>query len=269
MAEKLYLKSAEEIELIRRSCGLVADTLAFLASQLKPGIRTIELDAMAEDYITGRSGIPAFKGFKGFPKSICTSVNEVVVHGMPDETTLREGDIIAIDVGAFLNGYCGDSAYTFALKGAAEDVLKLMRVTMESLMLGVEQAVVGKRVGDIGFAIQDYTQGRFGYAVVRELVGHGVGRELHEKPEIPNYGRRGKGTKLEEGMVIAIEPMINMGTRKVKVAEDGWTVYTRDHKPSAHYEHTVAVKRSNPDILSTFAPIEEAVKKNPWLEQIH
>jgi methionyl aminopeptidase len=187
---------------------------------------------------------------------------------MPDQTQVNEGDIISIDVGAILDGYVGDSAYTFAMKGTPPEVMQLMRVTMESLILGVDQARAGQRIGDIGHAIQEHTQGKHGYAVVRELVGHGVGKELHEKPEVPNYGKRGRGIKLEEGMVIAIEPMINMGTRRVYVGEDGWTVYTRDRQPAAHFEHTVAVRRGPADILSTFEPIQKAVKNNPWLEEM-
>jgi methionyl aminopeptidase len=261
-------KTAGDIEGIRSSCSLVAETLAMLASEIRPGITTLELDQKADTFIRDNSGIPAFKGFKGFPRSICASLNDVVVHGIPNGTTVSEGDVISIDVGTFLGGYCGDSAYTFALKGVTPDALMLMRVTRESLLLGVQQAVAGHRVGDIGSAIQQHTQVKHGYGVVRELVGHGVGFELHEKPEVPNFGKRGRGVKLEEGMVIAIEPMITMGTRKVNVAKDGWTIRTRDGKPAAHFEHTVAVKRGAPDVLSTFVPIEAAVKKSLWLEEI-
>jgi len=263
----IHYKTSEEIEFIRISCSLVADTLAMLASEIKPGTTTLQLDRLAEEFIHSHNGVPAFKGFKGFPNSICTSRNEVVVHGIPNGTTLLEGDTISIDCGAFLNGWCGDSAYTFALKGAPEEVLTLMRITKQSLMLGVAQAVNGHRIGDISSAIQQFTQ-RYGYGVVRELVGHGLGKGLHEKPEVPNFGKRGRGPKLREGMVIAIEPMINMGTHKVYVQRDGWTIVTKDGLPSAHFEHTVAVKTGQPDILSTFRPIEEAIKNNRWLQTV-
>jgi methionyl aminopeptidase len=265
---EIRYKSPEDIEGIRASCRLVAETLAVIGAAIRPGITTAELDVLAEDFIHDHGATPAFKGFKGYPKSICASRNEVVVHGIPNGTVLEEGDIISIDVGTFLNGYCGDSAYTFALKGVKPEVQKLMRVTMDALLLGVEQARVGQRIGDIGFAIQDYTQRVHGYGVVRELVGHGVGFDLHEKPEVPNFGKRGRGPKLEEGLVIAIEPMITMGSRKVRVAADDWTIYTRDGQPAAHFEHTVAVRKAAADVLSTFEPIEKAVKNNPWLEEL-
>ncbi len=257
---KIQFKTAEEIEMIRASALLVSKTLGEVAKVIGPGVKTITLDKLAEEFIRDHGGVPAFLNYHGFPYSLCISPNNQVVHGFPGDKELVEGDLISIDCGAVLNKYVGDSAYTFAIGEVSEETKKLMRVTQECLRLGVDKAVAGLRVGDIGFAVQDHAE-RCGFGVVKELVGHGVGFQLHEKPEVPNYGRRGAGVKLEEGMVIAIEPMINAGRAGVKFWDDGWTVSTSDGKPSAHYEHTVAVKKGRPDILSTFSYIEEVLER--------
>jgi methionyl aminopeptidase len=261
----IYYKTKAEIELVRESALLVGKTIAEVAKFIKPGISTLELDRIAFQFISDHGAVPSFKDYRGYPFTACISVNDAVVHGIPSEDTLREGDIISFDVGAFKNGYHGDSAYTFAIGEVDPAVLKLMRVTKESLYLGIEKAVAGNRVGDISFAIQEHTEKKNGYGVVRELVGHGVGRSLHEDPQVPNYGRRGSGPKMQEGMVIAIEPMINLGVKDVYYEEDGWTVRTKDNKPSAHYEHTICVKKGKADILSTFEDIEKAEQANPSL----
>lgn len=258
---KIIYKTAEEIELIRQSAQLVSKTLGEVAKIVKPGVKTIELDRLAETFIRDNGGVPAFLNFHGFPYSLCISPNDQVVHGFPGEHVLTEGDLISVDCGVVLNGFYGDSAYTFAIGEVSDEVKALMRVTQECLVKGVEKAVVGMRVGDIGFAVQQHAEAH-GYGVVKELVGHGVGTKLHEKPEVPNYGKRGSGAKLEEGMVIAIEPMINAGKAGVKFWKDGWTVSTVDGKASAHYEHTVAVRKGVPDVLSTFFYIEEVLAKN-------
>ncbi|MBA2561485.1 MAG: type I methionyl aminopeptidase [Chitinophagaceae bacterium] len=255
-------KTAAEVELIRQSCLLVGDTIAELAKIIKPGISTLQLDRTAEQFIMDNGAIPSFKNFKGFPYTCCISVNDAVVHGFPTNNVLKEGDIISVDVGALKNGYHGDSAYTFGLNSISNEVKQLMKITKESLYKGIEKAVVGNRVGDIAFAIQEYTERKNGYGVVRELVGHGIGKGLHEEPQIPNYGKRGSGAKLKEGLVIAIEPMINMGKKEVINDTDGWTIRTKDHKPSAHYEHTVCIRKGNADILSSFTSIENAEKTN-------
>jgi methionyl aminopeptidase len=254
----IHLKSEEEIELIRESSLLVGKTLAEVARLVKPGITTKQLDTIAEEFIRDNGGVPGFKGYHGFPATLCTSVNEVVVHGIPGNYALKDGDIISIDCGVKKNGYFGDSAYTFAVGEVAEDILLLMQRTKESLYLAIESAVAGKRIGDIGFAVQNYVEG-FGYSVVRDLVGHGLGKSLHEKPEVPNFGRRGTGKELKSGMVLAIEPMINLGVKNVYQERDGWTIKTKDHKPSAHYEHDVVVRRDEAEILSTFTYIEEVL----------
>jgi methionyl aminopeptidase len=258
---KIIYKTAEEVELIRQSAQLVSKTLGEVAKIVKPGVKTIELDRLAETFIRDNGGVPAFLNFHGFPYSLCISPNDQVVHGFPGEHLLSEGDLISVDCGVVLNGFYGDSAYTFAIGEVSDEVKSLMRVTQECLIKGVEKAVVGMRVGDIGYAVQHHAEAH-GYGVVKELVGHGVGAKLHEKPEVPNYGKRGSGAKLEEGMVIAIEPMINAGKAGVKFWKDGWTVSTVDGKASAHYEHTVAVKKGAPDVLSTFSYIEEVLAKN-------
>lgn len=256
----IYFKSKEEIELLRESSLLVGKTLAEVARVMAPGVKTILLDKLAEEYIRSNGGIPGFKGYNGFPFSLCISVNEQVVHGFPGERALEEGDIVSVDCGVLKNGFYGDSAYTFPVGNVKPEVMDLMKRTKESLYLGIEMAVDGKRIGDIGFAIQNYVE-EFGYSVVRDLVGHGVGRNLHEKPEVPNYGTRGTGIRLKEGMVIAIEPMINLGTKNVIQESDGWTIRTADRMPSAHFEHTVAVKHGKAEILSTFRYIEEELQK--------
>lgn len=257
---KIHYKSVEEIELIRKSSLLVSKTLAEIAKVIRPGIKTIELNKLAETFIRDNGGIPAFLNYNGFPYSLCISLNDQIVHGFPGQHVLVEGDLVSVDCGVVLNKYYGDSAYTFAIGEVDETTKKLMRVTKESLYLGIEKAVVGQRVGDIGYAVQEHAE-KNGFGVVKELVGHGVGLRLHEKPEVPNYGKRGSGIKLEEGMVIAIEPMINAGRAGVKFWDDGWTVSTVDKKPSAHYEHTVAVQKGEADILSSFDEIEEVLKE--------
>jgi methionyl aminopeptidase len=257
---KIYYKSAEEIELIRESAMLVAKTHGEVAKVIAPGIKTIELDKLAETFIRDNGGIPAFLNYGGFPYSLCISLNDQVVHGFPGNHVLKDGDLVSVDCGVILNKYYGDSAFTFAIGEVSDEVKKLMRVTRECLNLGIEKAVVGNRIGDIGYAVQEHAE-KNGFGVVKELVGHGVGLKLHEKPEVPNYGRRGSGIKLEEGMVIAIEPMINAGRAGVKFWDDGWTVSTVDKKASAHYEHTVAIKKGKADILSSFEYVDNVLKE--------
>ncbi|MDO3640416.1 type I methionyl aminopeptidase [Mucilaginibacter sp. L3T2-6] len=257
---KIHYKSVEEIELIRESSLLVSKTLGEIAKVIRPGIKTIELNKLAETFIRDNGGVPAFLNYHGFPYSLCISPNDQVVHGFPNQRELVEGDIVSVDCGVVLNKYIGDSAFTFAIGEVSDEVKRLMRVTRECLDLGVQKAVAGMRIGDIGYAVQEHAE-KHGYGVVKELVGHGVGLQLHEKPEVPNYGRRGSGTKLEEGMVIAIEPMINAGKARVKFWDDGWTVSTVDGKPSAHYEHTVAIRKGQPDILSTFSYVDNVLKE--------
>lgn len=257
---KINYRSVEEIELIRESSLLVGKTLGEIAKLVGPGVKTIELNKLAETYIRDNGGVPAFLNYSGFPYSLCISLNDKVVHGFPSQYELKEGDLLSVDCGVVLNKYYGDSAYTFAIGEVSDTVKKLMRVTQECLVLGVEKAVVGMRIGDIGYAVQEHAE-KNGFGVVKELVGHGVGTRLHEKPEVPNYGKRGSGIKLEEGMVIAIEPMINAGRAGVKFWDDGWTVSTVDGKPSAHYEHTVAVKKGKADILSTFSYVDNVLKE--------
>jgi methionyl aminopeptidase len=255
----IYFKAEEEIELIKKSSLLVGKTLAEVAKVIGPGIKTISLDKLAEDFIRSNGGVPGFKGYNGFPYTLCISVNEQVVHGFPGERELVSGDIVSVDCGVIMNGYYGDSAYTFPVGQVNTEVLQLMRRTKESLYLGIEMAVDGKRIGDIGYAIQTYVE-EFGYSVVRDLVGHGVGKNLHEKPEVPNYGKRGTGTRLQNGMTIAIEPMINLGVKNVVQEKDGWTIRTADRMPSAHYEHTIAVRHGKAEILSTFEYIEKELE---------
>lgn len=255
---KIYYKSLEEIELIRESSLLVSKTLAEVAKVIKPGITTLSLDKLAYEFIKDNGAIPAFLNYGGFPYSLCISPNEQVVHGFPNDHIIQEGDLISVDCGVIKNNYFGDSAYTFSIGEVGEEKRLLSKVTKECLQLAIDKAVVGMRIGDIAFAVQQHAEAN-GFGVVRELVGHGVGVQLHEKPEVPNYGKRGSGMKLEEGMVIAIEPMINAGKAGVKFWSDGWTVTTVDQKPSAHFEHTVAVKKGKADVLSTFGLIEEAL----------
>lgn len=257
---KIYYKSLEEIELIRESSLLVSKTLAEVAKIIKPGLTTLALDKLAFEFIQDHGAVPAFLNYGGFPNSLCISPNEQVVHGFPSDYVIEEGDLISVDCGVIKNNFFGDSAYTFAIGEIDAEKQKLCVVTQECLKIGIEKSVVGMRIGDLGFAIQQHAEAN-GFGVVKELVGHGVGVKLHEKPEVPNYGKRGSGIKLEEGMVIAIEPMINAGTAAVKFWSDGWTVTTKDNKPSAHFEHTVAVKKGKADVLSTFSLIEEVLRE--------
>ncbi len=258
----IHYKTKAEIELIRESSLLVSKTLAEVAKIIKPGISTFELDQFAEKFILDNGATASFKGYQDFPFACCISVNDAVVHGFPTKDVLKDGDIVSVDVGAFKNGFHGDSAYTFAVGEISAEVKQLLRVTKESLYKGIEKAIHGNRVGDIAYAVQQYTEKEHGYGVVRELVGHGLGRKLHEEPQVPNYGKRGTGAKLKEGMVIAIEPMINMGTKNVYHDKDGWTIKTEDGKPAAHYEHTICIQRGKADILSSFTEIEAAEKAN-------
>ncbi|MEJ7693466.1 type I methionyl aminopeptidase [Daejeonella sp.] len=255
---KIYFKSSADIEKIRESSLLVSKTLAEVAKVIREGLKTIELDKLAETFIRDHGGVPAFLNYNGFPYSLCISLNDQVVHGFPGNYEIKDGDIVSVDCGVVLNKFFGDSAYTFPIGNVEPETLKLLQVTKECLNLAVEKAVTGMRVGDLGYAVQEHAE-KNGFGVVKELVGHGVGVKLHEKPEVPNYGKRGSGIKLEDGMVIAIEPMINAGRAGVKFWEDGWTVSTVDKKPSAHYEHTVAIKKGKGDVLSTFTLIEEVL----------
>ncbi len=252
----IFLKTAEEIELLRASNLLVSRALSEVGKTIKPGVSTLKLDKIAEEYLRDHGGIPGFLGYNGFPATLCTSLNDEVVHGIPSEKELRKGDILSVDCGVKLQGYFGDSAYTFPVGEPSEEYKSLMLNTRESLFKGIEAAVAGNRLGDIGYAIQNHAE-QAGYSVVREMVGHGLGQNLHEEPEVPNYGSRGSGIKLKEGMVICIEPMINMGTRFIKQDKDGWTIRTNDGKPSAHYELAVAITKGEPDVLSTFEYIED------------
>lgn len=257
---KVYYKTAEEIELIRKSSLLVSQTLAEVAKIIEPGVKTIQLDKLAETFIRDNGGIPAFLNYNGFPYSLCISPNDQVVHGFPGDYELKDGDVISVDCGVILNRFFGDSAYTFAVGQIDQETESLLQITKQSLDKAIEKSVSGLRIGDISYAVQEHAE-KHGYGVVKELVGHGVGFKLHEKPEVPNYGKRGSGIKLEEGMVLAIEPMINMGKAAVKFWKDGWTVSTVDGKPSAHFEHTVAIKKGKADVLSTFELIEEVLKQ--------
>ena len=257
----IFLKTEDEIELMRQANLLVGRTLGELASHIKPGVATSRLDKVAEEFIRDNGAEPTFKGFPNpygapFPASICTSVNDVVVHGIPsDDTILKDGDIISIDCGVLLDGYNGDSCYTFCVGEVSPEVRQLLKVTKESLYLGIDAAMAGKHIGDIGAAVQDYCQG-YGYGIVRELTGHGIGREMHEDPKVPNYGRRGNGIMLKSGMCIAIEPMVTMGDKAIGLMPDRWTVKTLDGKPAAHFEHTIAIRKGKADILSSFEEVE-------------
>jgi methionyl aminopeptidase len=253
----VHYKSAQEVEIIKQSAQVLGKAHAEVAKAIKPGVKTKELNRIAEEFIRDHKGLPSFKNYHGFPAALCISVNEVVVHGFPGEYELKDGDIISVDCGVVLNGYHSDSAYTYPLPGVKQDVLDLLDRTYESLYLGIAQAKAGNRIGDISHAIQSFVES-FGYGVVRELVGHGVGKSLHEDPEVPNYGQRGKGPKVKAGMVFAIEPMINMGTKKVVQERDGWTIRTQDHKPSAHFEHMVAIFEDRTEILTTHEYLEES-----------
>lgn len=263
----IFLKTRDEIELMRESALMVSRTLGLIAKEVKPGVKPIYLDKLAEEYIRDNGGVPAFKGYKShtgapdFPATLCISINEAVVHGIPTDKPLNEGDIISVDCGVKKNGFFGDHAYTFAVGEIKPETQKLLDVTKESLYKGIEQMVSGNRVGDISYAIQQHVR-KHGYGIVEDLVGHGLGRDLHEDPQIPNYGRRGDGPKLSEGMVFAIEPMINMGKKGIKLLKDGWTFVTVDGQPSAHFEHDVAIVNGKPEILSSYAYIEEALALN-------
>jgi methionyl aminopeptidase len=256
----IYYKTIEEIERIRESSLLVARTLAEVAKRIGPGVTSLDLDKLAEEFIRDHGAIPAFKGYNGFPASLCVSPNSEVVHGIPNNKPFKEGDIVSVDCGVLKNEYYGDSAYTFPIGDVSDAVRSLLRVTKESLYQGINAAVEGKRLQDISFEIQTYCESH-GYSVVRELVGHGIGRKLHEAPEVPNFGKRGSGPKLKQGLVIAIEPMINMGRKNVLHGKDGWTITTQDGLPSAHFEHTIAVGKDKAEILSSFRFIEEALNE--------
>jgi methionyl aminopeptidase len=256
----LYLKTDEEVGLLKESNMLVSRTLAEVAKLIKPGVTTLYLDRIAEEFIRDNNAVPAFKGYGGFPNTLCTSVNDEVVHGIPSNYELREGDIISVDCGAELNGWVGDSAFTFAVGEINEEVRRLLDFTRASLEEGVMAAIAGNRVGDVSFAVQSKAESG-GYSVVRELVGHGIGRKMHEPPEVPNFGRKGTGPKMEKGLVICIEPMINLGMKETLQMSDGWTIKTADGRPSAHFEYAVAVNKGKADVLTTFDFIEEVLNK--------
>jgi methionyl aminopeptidase len=260
MFDMVKIKTREEIELMRESALVVSRTLGLVAQEIKPGVTPLYLDKIAEEYIRDQGALPGFLGMYDFPNTLCMSLNEAVVHGIPTNIPLKEGDIISVDCGSLMNGFYGDHAYTFEIGEVDPATKRLLEVTKESLYKGIEEIRVGKRIGDIGFAIQDHAE-KNGYGVVRELVGHGLGRKLHEAPEVPNFGKRGKGKSIKEGMVLAVEPMINMGTKDINQLADGWTIVTADNKPSAHFEHDIAVIDGKPEILSTFKYVEEALAK--------
>lgn len=272
IGSRFHYKTPEEVELIRKNCLLVTSTLAEVASHIKPGITGLALDAIAETYIRDHQAKPAFKGYPGavfdFPGTLCISFNEVIVHGIPDQTEIKEGDIVSIDCGVDMNGYFGDAAFTFAIGEISPEVMDLLITTRECLDLAIAQAVAGNRLGDIGHAVQHHAEVNHNFGVIREMVGHGIGKNLHEPPEVPNYGKRGKGPLLKEGLTIAIEPMINLESRNVVLKKDGWTLVTKDLKPSAHYEHTIAVQKSTADVLSDHKVIDEAIKNNVNLSEI-
>ncbi len=257
----MVVKTNEEVELLRENAIIVSKTLAEVAKHIKPGVKTITLDQIAEEFIRAAGAVPGFKGYRGFPNTLCTSVNEEVVHGIPGDRVLKNGDVVSIDCGCLKGGFYGDSAYTFPVGEVVPEVMNLLKKTKESLFRALDMTVTGKRVGDISSAVQDYVES-FGYSVVRELVGHGLGRSLHEKPDVPNYGRRGSGAKLQEGLTICIEPMINLGTKNVMQSADDWTIRTADKQPSAHFELTAVVRKGSPDVLSTFSYIEEVLGPN-------
>lgn len=255
----IQYKTSEEVQLIKKSADILGKAHGEVAKHIKEGVKTSFLDKIAEEFIRDHQAVPSFKGYNGFPSSLCISVNEVVVHGFPSEYELKDGDIISVDCGVFHQGFHSDSAYTYPIGEVSPSVIALLKATRDSLYLGIEQAVAGNRIGDIGHAIQKFVEAK-GYTVVRELVGHGLGRKLHEAPEVPNYGKKGSGPLLKTGMVIAIEPMINLGTRNIVQERDGWTIRTADRKPSAHYEHTVAIFENKTEVLTTHKYIEESFK---------
>ena len=256
----IYLKTREEIELCRAAAQMVSKTLGMIAGVIEEGMELIKLDQLAEQFIRDNGGIPAFKGYGGFPATLCISTNEAVVHGIPNKTVIKDGDIVSVDCGVKLNGFHGDHAYTFMVGNVSEEIKHLVKVTKECLDLGVAQCKFNGHIGDISYAVQQHAEG-YGYGVVRELVGHGLGKNLHEKPDVPNYGNRGSGKKIKNGMVLAIEPMINLGTRSIRTLSDQWTIVTADKKPSAHFEHDVAITDGKTDILSTFDFVEAALRK--------
>ncbi len=264
----IFYKTAEEIEMIREACLLNCKALEHVASVIGPGVNASKIDREAEELLRDHGAVPGFKGYRDFPATLCVSLNEQVVHGIPTNYEFKDGDIVSVDCGTLLNGFYGDAAYTFALGNVSEDVMELLNVTKTSLYKGIQAAVSGARMGDISFAIQKYCERDHKYGVVRELVGHGIGRNLHEAPEVPNYGKRGKGVKLQEGLVIAIEPMINLGRKEVRQLDDGWTIITKDKKVSAHFEHTIAVKRGEADILSSHVGIENNIRNNPNVKEV-
>ncbi|MBK7937408.1 MAG: type I methionyl aminopeptidase [Lewinellaceae bacterium] len=266
--KRVFFKTNDEIELMRQANLLVSKTLGYVGTLLKPGVTGAEIDKAAETFIRDHKGTPAFKGYHGFPSTLCVSYNDIVVHGIPGQRAFKEEDIVSVDCGVELEGYYGDAAFTFAFAAVEDSTMELLRVTYASLYKGLEQAVHGKRIGDISFAIQDYCERQHKYGVVRDLVGHGIGRSLHEDPEVPNYGKRGKGPLMMEGLVLAVEPMINLGVKDVYQDTDGWTIHTKDRKPSAHYEHSVAVRKGKPDILSTHEFVLEAIKNNNSLREV-
>ncbi len=266
--KRIFNKTAAEIELMRNANLLVSRTLAHVGGMLKAGVTGAEIDKAAETFIRDHGGKPAFKGYHGFPASLCVSYNDIVVHGIPGKREFLDTDIVSVDCGVELEGFFGDAAYTFAFANIKDEVVDLLRTTYRSLYLGIEKAVHGNRIGDISFAIQEYCERQHKYGVVRDLVGHGIGRALHEEPEVPNYGRRGKGYLMTEGLVIAIEPMVNMGVKEVYQHTDGWTIHTKDRKPSAHYEHSVVVKKGKADILSDHTFLLAAIKNNAELQEI-
>jgi methionyl aminopeptidase len=264
----IFYKTDEEIAKIREACHLVCKTLALVGSHIKPGVSGKFLDQLAEEFILDHGARPAFKGYRSFPSTLCFSPNEVVVHGIPTDAEIKPADIISVDCGVELDGYFGDAAYTFALTGVNEPALKLCSVTRQSLYQAIDQAVHGKRIGDISFAVQNLCERQHKYGVVRELTGHGLGKSLHEEPDVPNYGRRGEGTKLLDGLVIAIEPMITQGRQDIAILDDDWTIITKDRKVAAHYEHTIVVRKQKADILSDHSYIEAAIKNNAELVEI-
>jgi methionyl aminopeptidase len=254
----LNYKTEEEIEIIRRNNLLVSKTLAEVAKLIKPGVTTLQLDKRAEEFIRDNGAVPGFLGYGGYPNTLCTSVNDEVVHGIPSNRVLKDGDIVSVDCGTYLEGFYGDSAYTFQVGIVKPEIVNLLKITKESLFKGIENAIDGKRTGDIGYAVQFHAENA-GYSVVREMVGHGLGKDMHEAPEVPNYGKRGRGIKLGDGLVICIEPMINMGSKYIKQDSDGWTIRTIDGKPSAHFELAVVIRKDKAEILSTFKYIEEVL----------
>lgn len=258
----IQYKSKEEIEIMRESCLMVGKAHAEAAKVMKAGMTSMQINNIVEEFIRDNGGVPSFKNYNGFPFATCISMNEAVVHGFPKNELIKEGDIVSLDIGVYKNGFHGDSAYTYAIGEVPAEIKQLLKVTKESLYIGIEKARQGNRIGDIANAIQEHTEKKHGYGVVRELVGHGLGRKMHEDPQVPNYGKKGTGAKLKEGMVLAIEPMINLGVKDVVHLDDGWTVLTKDRKYSAHFEHDVCITKGDPDILSSFVEIEAAEKAN-------